>query len=183
MVNQGKKLYCTLIDFTKAIYYKVRDNLWYKLIKLGLMGTIMNIIKSMYSCVKSRVQYENKLSEKFTCMLGIRQGECLSPFLFFNVFERLEEDFAVQGIEDIDAGMIKFYFMRMILLYFHTVLKGCKMCLIIWLLVKKWKLKVNTSQRKVMVFRKGGFLPRNLEYLFDNERLEIVNKFTHLGVV
>lgn len=52
MVNQGKKLYCTFIDFTKAFDYVVRDNLWYKLIKLGLRGNIMNIIKSMYSCVK-----------------------------------------------------------------------------------------------------------------------------------
>ena len=48
---------------------------------------------------------------------------------------------------------------------------------------KKWKLKVNTSKTKVMVFRKGGMLPRNLEFLFDNVRLEIVNKFTYLVVV
>ena len=34
-----------------------------------------------------------------------------------------------------------------------------------------------------MVFRKGGMLPRNLEFLFDNVRLEIVNKFTYLVVV
>ena len=42
----------------------------------------MNIIKSMDSCVKSREQYENKLSEEVTCMLGVKQGECLSPFHF-----------------------------------------------------------------------------------------------------
>ena len=34
-----------------------------------------------------------------------------------------------------------------------------------------------------MVFRNGGILPRNLEFLFDNVRLEIVNKFTYLVVV
>ena len=38
MVNQGKKLYCAFIDFTKAFDYVVRDNRWYKLVKLGLMG-------------------------------------------------------------------------------------------------------------------------------------------------
>ena len=44
-------------------------------------------------------------------------------------------------------------------------------------------MKVNTSKTKVMVFRKGGMLPTNLEFLFDNVRLEVVYKFTYLGVV
>ena len=48
---------------------------------------------------------------------------------------------------------------------------------------KRWKLKVNTSKTKVMVFRKAGLLPRNLEFIFDNTVLEIVGKFTYLGVV
>ena len=34
-----------------------------------------------------------------------------------------------------------------------------------------------------MVFRKGCILPRNLSFIFDNTVLEIVNKFTYLGVV
>ena len=38
VLNQGKQLYCVFIDFTKAFDYKVRDNLWYKLVKLGLRG-------------------------------------------------------------------------------------------------------------------------------------------------
>ena len=48
---------------------------------------------------------------------------------------------------------------------------------------KRWKLKVNTSKTKIMVFRKGGLLPRNLSFIFDNTVLEIVKKFTYLGVV
>ena len=36
MLNQGRKLFCAFIDFTKAFDYVVRDNLWLKLIKLGL---------------------------------------------------------------------------------------------------------------------------------------------------
>ena len=47
---------------------------------------------------------------------------------------------------------------------------------------KRWKLKVNTSKTKVMVFRNGGFLPRNLIFTIDNVVLESV-KFTYSGVV
>ena len=61
MLNNGHKLYCAFIDFTKAFDYVVRDNLWYKLISLGLRGNILNIIKSMYTSVKSRVKFANKL--------------------------------------------------------------------------------------------------------------------------
>ena len=50
-INRGKKLYCCFIDFTKAFDYVVRDNLWFKLVKLGLRGNILNIIKSMYQNV------------------------------------------------------------------------------------------------------------------------------------
>ena len=48
MLNGGKRFYCAFIDFTKAFDYVVRDILWYKLIKLGVRGQILKVIKSMY---------------------------------------------------------------------------------------------------------------------------------------
>ena len=36
----------------------------------------------MYSPVKSRVKFCNKLGSEFFCQLGVRQGECLFPMLF-----------------------------------------------------------------------------------------------------
>ena len=62
MLNEGKRLYCAFIDFTKAFDYVVSDNLWMKLIKLGIRVNILNIFKSMYCAVKSRVKLGNKLS-------------------------------------------------------------------------------------------------------------------------
>jgi len=37
MLNTGKRLFCAFIDFSKAFGYVVRDNLWTKLIKLGVI--------------------------------------------------------------------------------------------------------------------------------------------------
>ena len=85
MLSSNKKLFCAFVDFTKAFDYVVRDIVWYKLIKLGIGGKILNIIMSMYKHVKSKVKLHNVVSEGFEFMLGIRQGECLSPF--FYVFE------------------------------------------------------------------------------------------------
>ena len=81
-INESKRLYVAFIDFTKAFDYVVRDSLWLKLIKFGVRGKILNVIQSIYGSVKSMVKYNNSLSDDFECYLGVRQGECLSPFLF-----------------------------------------------------------------------------------------------------
>ena len=70
LINHGKKLYCAFVDFTKAFDYVVRENFWYKMIN-GISGKILNVIKSIYSCVKSRVKYNNQLGNEFYCGLGV----------------------------------------------------------------------------------------------------------------
>ena len=109
ILNSGRKLYCAFVDFTKAFDYIVRDNLWYKLVKLGLRGKILNILKSMYSSVKSRVKFDNKLGNEFNCTLGVRQGECLSPLLFSLYLNDIEEQFLNSGLEGIDINMFKMF--------------------------------------------------------------------------
>ncbi len=107
VINKGSKLYCAFVDFSKAFDYIVRENLWFKLIKIGIRGKIFNVIKSMYANIKSRVKFNNNLSEGFSCELGVRQGECLSPFLFAMYINDLEDEFYLKGFEGIDIGMIK----------------------------------------------------------------------------
>ena len=83
----------------KAFDYVISDIVWYKLIKLGIGGKILNIIMSMYKRVKSKVKLHNVVSEGFECMLGVRQGECLSPFRFAMYLNDLEEEFRLKGID------------------------------------------------------------------------------------
>ena len=186
VLNQGSKLYCAFIDFTKAFDYVVQDNLWYKMIKLGIRGKILNIIKSMYSVVKSRVKYDNKLGTEFFCSLGVRQGEYLSPMLFLLFLNDFEEVFATEGYGGLDVDTFKLF----MLLYADDIVIFSKNAeeLQVGLDVlvnycNRWKLKVNVDKTKIMVFRKGGVLPRNLKFYYNDQQLEIVNKFRYLGVV
>ena len=52
-INSNEYLYCCFVDFTnlKAFDYVGRDILWYKLIKIGVRGRMLDIIKSMYETV------------------------------------------------------------------------------------------------------------------------------------
>ena len=47
-VNSNEHLvYCCFVDYTKTFDYVGRDILWYKLIKIGVRGLMLDIIKSI----------------------------------------------------------------------------------------------------------------------------------------
>jgi hypothetical protein len=77
-----KKLLCAFIDFQKAFDSVDRIKLWYKLSKIGIREKVLNVIKSMYACVKSCVTVGGFQSEYFENTLGVMHGEVLSPILF-----------------------------------------------------------------------------------------------------
>ena len=52
----------------------------------------------MYRDVKSKVKFNNKLSDEFSCMTGVRQGECLSPILFAMYINDIEKEFITRGL-------------------------------------------------------------------------------------
>ena len=99
LLNENKKLYAAFIDYTKAFDYVVRENMWYKLLKYGIRGNIIDIIRSMYENIKSKIKYDNQLSNDFTYLLGVRQGECLSPFLSSMYVNDLEETLVVHDFK------------------------------------------------------------------------------------
>ena len=149
MFNGLKRFYCAFVDFSKAIDYVVRDILWYKLIKLGVRGQILKVIKSMYESIKSRFKSNNELSDDFTCCLGVRQGECLSPFPFAMYVNDIEDYFYLRGAEGVDIYMFIFF----LLLYADdiTIFAETSDCLQKGLDILKdyctrWKLTVNTPK-------------------------------------
>ena len=156
------------------------------MIKIGVRGKILNVMRGMYSSVKSRMKYQNELSSEFECYLGVRQGECLSPFLFSMYINDIEDEFYLHGINGIEIDTIKVF----LLLYadditiFAETAEGLQEGLnLLSNYCTRWKLILNTDKTKVMVFRKGGILPRNLKFYYDETELEIVSSFSYLGII
>jgi len=46
----------------------------------------------------------------------------------------------------------------------------------------RWKLTVNATKTKVLIFRKEGSVNRNIRFIYKGNVLEIVSKFTYLGI-
>ena len=51
LINQGKKLHCAFVDFTKV--FVNRNILWCKLIQFVVRGKMLKVIQSIYAKVKS----------------------------------------------------------------------------------------------------------------------------------
>ena len=159
-LNNNKRLFCAFIDFSKAFDYVVRDNLWFKLIKLGIRGKILNIIMSMYENVKSRVKFNNAKGEEFICYTGVRQGECLSLFLFSMFINDLEQEMNSKDIAGLDLDYFKLFLLMYaddIVLFSETDegLQNGLNCMYDY--CQKWKLSVNTKN-KGYDFQEGGHI-------------------------
>ena len=76
-----------------------------------LFGTFLRhcIIWGLYSCTKSYVKIDGRLSEPFLCENGAWQGGCISHFLFAMNINNLEETLIVNGIKGIDIGMVNIF--------------------------------------------------------------------------
>jgi hypothetical protein len=97
---QNKKLFCVFIDFKKAFDTVWRNGLWFKLVKNNINGKCLNIIKNMYSNIKSKIKTNQSSSGFFPCLSGERQGANLSPLLFSLYLNDLETYFCnTNGIE------------------------------------------------------------------------------------
>ena len=59
------------------------------LIKVGIAGTYLNIIKAIYCKTTANIIYNGKMLKAFPLNLGTRQGLPLSPLLFNMVLEVL----------------------------------------------------------------------------------------------
>ena len=81
------KLHCCFVDFKQAFDTVWRPGLWQKLLQYSINGKCFNVIRSLYANIKSKVVADNDSSAYFSCINGVRQGENLSPILFFDLLE------------------------------------------------------------------------------------------------
>ena len=113
MLNNNKRFYCAFVDMKKAFDSVYRNALWLKLFKLGVNGKMLRIVKAMYSSVKCRVRHLNTYSDFFEVVVGLKQGETMSPVLFSLFIEDLVMYLQTKpdsGININDVNLILLFF-------------------------------------------------------------------------
>ena len=190
--SNKSKLFCTFIDFKQAFDTVWRNGLWEKLLNTNINGKCYNFITNMYKNIKSRVKTAEGMSAFFPCQTGVRQGENLSPLLFSIYLNDLRGYFNINQVPGVSCETDEediYVFLKIIVLLFadDTVIFGnTKENLQFALNVFEkycddWKLTVNISKTKVMIFS-GGRVPKNLKFYFKGNELQIVNEYKYLGI-
>jgi hypothetical protein len=196
--KEKKKLFCTFIDYSKAFDTVPHVHLWTKLLNTGINGKIFNVIKNMYKSAKSCIRHNNCISSTFNCEIGVRQGENLSPLLFALYLNDLEEYLAraYNGLNKVSKLMQEHTETEDIVVYLKlfTILYADDTIILaesshelqaalngMFHYCQLWKLRINTSKTKVVVFA-GREFKAECDFKLGDFKLEIVNKYAYLVI-
>ena len=98
----------------------------------------------------------------------------------------LEEHLSTNGFEGTDIEFIKFIrllYADDIVLIAESVLSLQKGLDLLNDYCNRWKLKVNVRKTKDLIFHRGGSLLKDLKFYFGEAELEIVRKYSYLGLI
>ena len=159
------RFYCMFVDFSKAFDTVNRDYLIYTLIKQGMHGKMLKLVREIYSQVKATVRTKDGLTKLFDCILGVRQGCMLSPFI--NELELMLRQSEFRGISMRNAIEI---FLLMyaddIVLLGDTVLELQRKIRVLEEFCEKWGMEENLTKIKVIVFRNGGVMSKSDKFFY-----------------
>jgi hypothetical protein len=186
--ERGKPLFVAFVDFKKAYDWVNRDLLWDCLKRLGVRDPYLSILKSMYDQVVLRVRLDGKLGPPFPSLVGVKQGDPLSPLLFGLFIDRIEA-FLKSKLPNVGAKMMD----RIIqlLLYAddlalmaeqHDEMQALLDCLQVFCEVTK--LTVSIKKSEVVLFNKQScveVMPKASKFSYDGIPLKTSDTFIYLG--
>ena len=157
----------------------------------------MNLIYNLYNNTKACIKLNNSISASFSCNVGVRQGDNLSPLLFslfINDFESFLGDKynGLKSIKDLFAETIQnqeveTFLKLFVLLYADDTIILAENPIELqqaldatYSYCNRWKLKINIDKTKIIRFSKrlNNAPP---PFWINNERVEVVENYIYLG--
>ncbi|VDO62393.1 unnamed protein product [Heligmosomoides polygyrus] len=87
--EKQKAVHLAFLDLEKAFDRVPREVIWYALREHGFPEELVEWIRILHSCPKSRVQAAAGTSMEFPISVGVHQGSALSPLLFVVVMNAI----------------------------------------------------------------------------------------------
>ena len=183
-ISQNKYIYVTFIDFRAAFDSVWRIGMIYKLIKCGVGGNFIKILINIYSKVKYCIKLPDGLSEEFTAHKGLKQGCVMSPNLFNVFLNDLPAIFDISchpcKLNNIDVSCLLY---ADDLVLFSESQEGHQNALDkLHTYCSKWKLSINTTKTKTIIFNKSGKFMNKYNFIFADIPIETVKTYRYLGI-
>ena len=187
------RLYSAFIDYSKAFDLIDRASLWSKLLDYGVNGRIFDIIYNMYNKAKSCVQSNDNISNFFSCNLGVRPGENLSPILFAIYLKDFQQTLGetYSGLNKLSESLqleLETFMKLYVLLYADDTIILAETAQELQLALhglndycKKWALKINVSKTKIVIFSRGK-VRKYPKFTLGADEVEVADDYVYLGV-
>ena len=177
--------FCAFIDFKKAYDMVNRSLLFAKLESLGISSKMLKALYAIYSNVQSCVKINGQLTEWFDVTSSLKQG-CILPPLLFNIFI----NDLIDEVKKLNVGIKLDNDIISVLVYADDIVFMCENendlqkiidTLSVWCDTND--LVVNLSKSKIVHFRSQSIERTNFQFIFKNNSIDIVEKYTYLGLV
>ena len=155
-INTNKRLYCCFVDYTNAFDSIDHYHLWRRFLRIGMRGKLFKVITSMYDDIRCCIMLDGKYSDFYKCFKGLGQGDALSPLIFSQFVNDLENDLMSDNCPSLHINEINVFLLMYaddtVLLAespenLQTLLNSLQ-CY-----TQRWGLTVNTLKTKIVVFR------------------------------
>ncbi|MCG8045103.1 MAG: reverse transcriptase family protein, partial [Candidatus Thiodiazotropha endolucinida] len=175
--------FACFVDMKKAFDTVNRDCLWFKLLKAGIHGKMVNALQSLYKDVSCAVSINDNLTEWFPVQQGVKQGCGLSPTLFAIYINDLADDINELncGIDVGDTHISSFLYADDIVLLAECAEDMQRMLNILHLWCRRWRLAVNESKTKVVHFRNRNKPQCDFLFSCGNKSVEYSDCYKYLG--
>ena len=140
----------------------------------------------MYSNSKFVVKKDKLISPICSSYKGVRQLDGLSPLLFNLYTNDMPSifDFSVTELVSLNTTRLNCLLYADDLILLSESEKGLQSCLdSLNSYCNRWKLKINVTKTKVIVFSKGKRKLSQFNFTIDNQHIEAVEKYKYLGVI
>jgi hypothetical protein len=187
-LKRSGKVYVCFVDFRRAFDTIDRSILWDVLRKSGIQGKMLQLLRNMYSKVKSCVRCPNgEHTDFFGNPRGVRQGCVLSPILFSFLVNELAMEIKQKGEFGIQLSpclvdILIVLFADDVFLASYTAKGLQKQINLLYSFAINFKMEVNLEKTKIIVFRKGGFLAKHESWKYGDEQIQVVNSYKYLGL-
>ena len=174
----GKSLVLCFVDFSKAFDLVNRDILFYKIMKSGWHGKVIDTLRNLYNKTSYKVKKDGWVSYLIKNVLGVNQGGVASGLLFRKYMADLDDYLNSKFGICIGEIIIVHLLWADDLILMAECVKGLQNLLNgLYAFCKKNLAIVNEVKTKCMVFGKI----EKVEVYFNKQLIEQVQKYKYLG--